>query len=156
MIIEKSKSASGPTPIEFGRNEPATLVWRFTQRNGTCYRVAFRLGEFSVWEEGASEKEVFRINLGILEDVTKRARAAQFRAVMELKETRNELSLEERREIWQRCVQNPELRFCSTTRHHPSKLGGWRKCLDRAAQLLEGTGRRVPWSEEEALFAAEQ
>ena len=109
-----------------------------------------------MWEEGASEKEVFRINLGILEDVTKRARAAQFRAVMELKETRNELSLEERREIWQRCVQNPELRFCSTTRHHPSKLGGWRKCLDRAAQLLEGTGRRVPWSEEEALFAAEQ
>ena len=156
MIIEKSKSASVPTPIEFGKNEPATLVWRFTQRNGTCYRVAFRLGEFSVWEEGASEKEVFRINLGILEDVTKRARAAQFRAVMELKETLNELSLEERREIWQRCVQNPELRFCSTTRHHPSKLGGWRKCLDRAAQLLEGTGRRVPWSEEEALFAAEQ
>ena len=103
-----------------------------------------------------SPEPVIRLALERTSAWAKRARAAQFRAVMELKETRNELSLEERREIWQRCVQNPELRFCSTTRHHPSKLGGWRKCLDRAAQLLEGTGRRVPWSEEEALFAAEQ
>jgi hypothetical protein len=156
MFIEKSKTASVPARSEFGRNEPAMqlLVWRFTQRNGTRFRVAFHLGNFSVWEEGDSEKEVFRINLGILEEVTKRAKAAKFHAVMA--RDSSELTKRESREIWQQCAFNPELRFCSTTRHHPSKLGGWRKCLERAAQLLEGTGRRVPWNEEDVLFASER
>jgi hypothetical protein len=50
--------------LEFGKNETSSqsLVWRFTQRNGTRIRVCSLLGEFSVWQEGGSERELFRIN----------------------------------------------------------------------------------------------
>ena len=158
MILEKSKTASVPAQSELGRNEPAIqlLVWRFTQRNGKRYRVASCLGEFSVWEEGGSERQVFRINLGILEEVTRRYRAARLRAVLELPEGIRELEEKEVREIWRRCTTDTELRFCVTTRQNPAKLGGWRQCLDKSAQLLEGIGQGVPWSEEEALLAPEE
>ena len=158
MILEKSKTASVPAQSELGRNEPAIqlLVWRFTQRNGKRYRVASCLGEFSVWEEGDAERQVFRINLGVLAEVTRRYRKARLRAVLELPEGIRELEKKEVREIWRRCTTDTELRFCASTRQCPAMLGGWRQCLDKAAQLLEGTGRRVPWSEEEALLAAEE
>ena len=153
MIIEKSKPASVPALCEFGRNEPSTrpMVWRFTQRNGTRFRVASNLGEFSVWEEGVAEREVFRINLGILEEVVRSATAARGRAAMNLPELRG-LTGGEVRKIWRRCAGDAELRFCATTRKVPAHLGGWRLCLDKAAELLKGLGRKVPWCEE-AVFA---
>ena len=158
MILEKSKTASVPARSEFGRNEPfiQLLVWRFKQRNGKRYRVASCLGEFSVWEEGEAERQVFRINLGVLSEVTRRYRTARLKAVLELREGIRELENKEVREIWRRCTTDMELRFCVTTRQCPAMLGGWRQCLEKAADLLQGTGRRVPWSEEEALLAPEE
>mgnify|MGYP006278112645 CR=1 FL=1 len=158
MILEKSKTASVPARSEFGRNEPTIqlLVWRFKQRNGKRYRVASCLGEFSVWEEGVAERQVFRINLGVLSEVTRRAKAARLRAVLELSEGIYELPKWQDREIWRQCTTDPELRFCATTRQCPAMLGGWRQCLEKAAELLAGTGRRVPWCEEEALLAPEE
>jgi hypothetical protein len=117
------------------------------------FRAASHLGEFSVWREDGWEREVFRINLGILEEVVRSARAARRKAVMELPELRD-LTEREVRKIWKRSVENPELRFCATTRKVPAHLGGWHHCLDKAAELLEGLGREVPWSAE-ALLAPE-
>ena len=158
MILEKLKTASVPVRSEFGKNKPAIqlLVWRFTQSNGKRYRVASCLGEFSVWEEGEAERQVFRINLGVLSEVTRRYRTARLKAVLELREGIRELENKEVREIWRRCTTDMELRFCVTTRQCPAMLGGWRQCLEKAADLLQGTGRRVPWSEEEALLAPEE
>ncbi len=99
------------------------------------------------------EREVFRINLGVLEEVVRSARAARRRAVMNLPVIR-ELTAREVRKIWMRCAENPELRFSATTRKVPAHLGGWHHCLDKAAELLEGLGRKVPWCEE-AIFASE-
>lgn len=157
MILEKSKTASVPVRFGFGKNEPSNqpLVWRFTQKNGMRYRAASVLGEFSVWEEGAEEREVFRMNLGVLAEVGVRARAERFRGLMSLRTGIRELTAREQQAIWERCFRNPELRFAASTRGHPLHLGGWRRCLDRAAELLEGLGRPVPWSAEEVLLAKE-
>ena len=86
MILEKSKTASVPALSEFGKNETSSqsLVWRFTQQNGTRIRVCSMLGEFSVWQEGGSERELFRINLGVLSEVCSRARQALFQMKMAL------------------------------------------------------------------------
>lgn len=158
MILEKLKTASVPARSEFGKNKPAIqlLVWRFTQSNGKRYRVASCLGEFSVWEEGEAERQVFRINLGVLSEVSRRVKAARLRAVLELDKGIYQLPEWQDSEIWQRCTADTELRFCATTRQCPAMLGGWRQCLEKAADLLKGTGRRVPWSKEEALLAPEE
>jgi hypothetical protein len=155
MILEKSNTASVPARSELERNESSTrlFVWRFTQRNGMRFRAASHLGEFSVWREDGGEREVFRINLGILEEVVRSARSARRTVVMDLPELRD-LTEREVRKIWKRSAENPELRFCATTRKVPAHLGGWHHCLDKAAELLEGLGREVPWSEE-ALLAPE-
>ena len=154
MILEKLKTASVPAQSELGRNEPAIqlLVWRFTQRNGKRYRVASCLGEFSVWEEGDAERQVFRINLGILEEVTRRYRAARLRAVLELREGIRELEKKEVREIWRRCTTDTELRFCVTTRQNPAKLGDgasvWtsrRSFWRESAKECLGVKRRRSW-----------
>ncbi len=153
MTLETSKTASVPVRFGLGRNEPQTLAWRFTQKDGTRYRVACVLGELSVWEEGAKEREVFRINLGILSEVGARARAERFKAVMRLETGIHALPKCEERKIWARCVRDPELRFAASTRVSPQQLGGWRQCLEKAAELLEGLDRKVPWIPEEPLLA---
>lgn len=157
MILEKSKTASVPVEFGLGKNEPSTqpLVWRFTQKNGKRYRASCVLGEFSVWEEGVIEREIFRMNLGVLAEVGVRARAERFKALMNLSAGIRELTAQEQQSIWVRCFRNPELRFAASTHSHPLHLGGWRRCLDKAAELLEGIGRPVPWSVEEVLFAKE-
>lgn len=157
MIIEQSKTASVPVQFGFGKNESSNqpLVWRFTQKNGMRYRASFVLGEFSVWEEGAREREVFRMNLGVLAEVCVRARAERFRVLMGLRTGIRELTAREQQAIWERCFKNPELRFAASTRGHPLHLGGWRRCLDKAAELLEGLGHQVPWSAQEVLLAME-
>lgn len=157
MILEKPKTASVPVRLGFGKNESSNqpLVWRFTQKNGMRYRAASVLGEFSVWEEGAKEREVFRMNLGVLAEVGVRARAERLRVLMGLRTGIRDLAAREQQAIWERCIRNPELRFAASTRGHPLHLGGWRRCLDKAAELLEGLGRQVPWSVEEVLLAME-
>jgi hypothetical protein len=157
MILEKSKTASVPAPSEFGKNEVSiqSLVWRFTQRNGTTIRVCSLLGEFSVWQEGSSERELFRINLGVLSEVCSRARRALFQMKMGLPKLR-ELTPDEEREVWKRCAADRELRFLRSTRLQPGKLGGWRKCLDKSAEMLAGLGKAVPWDENAAFMAREE
>ena len=157
MILEKSKTASVPALSEFGKNETSShsLVWRFTQRNGTCIRVCSLLGEFSVWQEGRTERELFRINLGILSEVCSRARQSLFQMKMGLPKLR-ELTPDEEREVWNRCAADRELRFLRSTRMQPGKLGGWRKCLDKSAEMLAGLGRAVPWDEDAAFLANEE
>jgi hypothetical protein len=159
MILEKSKTASVPALLEFGKNETSSqsLVWRFTQRNGTRtrIRVCSLLGEFSVWQEGGSERELFRINLGVLSEVCSRARQALFKMKMALPKLR-ELTLDEEREVWKHCAADRELRFLRSTRMQPGKLGGWRKCLDKSAELLAGLGKEIPWDEDASFLAKEE
>jgi hypothetical protein len=157
MILEKLKTASVPAPSEFGKNETSSqsLVWRFTQRNGTRIRVCSLLGEFSVWQEGGSERELFHINLGVLSEVCSRARRALFQMKMGLPKLR-ELTPDEELEVWKRCAADRELRFLSSTRMQPGKLGGWRKCLDKSAELLAGLGKEIPWDEDASSLAKEE
>jgi hypothetical protein len=157
MILEKSKTASVPALSEFGKNEASSqiLVWRFTQRNGTRIRVCSLLGEFSVWQEGGSERELFRINLGVLSEVCSRARKSLFQMKMGLPKLR-ELTPDEEREVWKRCAADRELRFLRSTRMQPGKLGGWRKCLDKSAELLAGLGKEIPWDEDASFLAKEE
>lgn len=157
MILEKSKTASVSALSEFGKNEAAgqLLVWRFTQRNGIRIRVASQLGEFSVWQEGECECELFRINLGVLSEVCNRARKALFKMKMELPNSL-ELTLGEKREVWRRVVADPELRFLCSTRTQPGRLGGWRRCLDKSAELLDGIGKAIPWDQDAAFTAKEE
>lgn len=157
MILEKSKTASVPDLLEFGKNEASSqiLVWRFTQRNGTRIRVCSLLGEFSVWQEGGRERELFRINLGVLSEVCSRARQALFQMKMALPKLR-ELTPDEEFEVWKRCAADRELRFLRSTRMQPSKLGGWRKCLDKSAELLAGLGKEIPWDEDASFLAREE
>jgi hypothetical protein len=38
----------------------------------------------------------------------------------------------------------------------PGKLGGWRKCLDKSAELLAGLGKEIPWDEDASFLAKEE
>jgi len=157
MILEKSNTASVPALSESGKNEASSqiLVWRFTQRNGTRIRVCSLLGEFSVWQEGNCERELFRINLGVLSEVCSRARKSLFEMKMGLPKLRD-LTPEEKREVWQRCASDNEMRFLKSTKVQPAKLGGWRKCLDKSAELLAGLGKEIPWDEDASFLAKEE
>lgn len=157
MILEKSNTASVPALSESGKNEASSqiLVWRFTQRNGTRIRVCSLLGEFSVWQEGNCESELFRINLGVLSEICSRARKSLFELKMGLPKLRD-LTPEEKREVWQRCASDNEMRFLRSTKVQPAKLGGWRKCLDKSAELLAGLGKEIPWDEDASFLAKEE
>jgi hypothetical protein len=124
MILEKSKTASIPALLAFGKNEASiqSLVWRFTQRNGTRICVCSLLGEFSVWQEGTSERELFRINLGVLSEVCSRASRALFQMKMGLPKLR-ELTPDEEREVWKYSAADRELRFLSLTSLLPDRRG---------------------------------
>lgn len=157
MILEKLKTASVPALSEFGKNETSSqsLVWRFTQRNGTRIRVCSLLGEFSVWQEGRTERELFRINLGVLSEVCSRARKSLFEMKMRLPEL-GKLTPDEEREVWKRCAADRELRFLRSTKIQPGRLGGWRKCLDKSAELLTGLGKEIPWDQDASFLAKEE
>jgi len=103
MILEKLKTASVPAPSEFGKNEMSSqmLVWRFTQRNGTRIRVSSQFGEFSVWQEGPCERQLFSINLGVLSEVCRSARKTLFEMKMALPK-KHKLTREQVCTVWKR------------------------------------------------------
>ena len=151
MILEKLKTASVPAPSEFGKNETSSqiLVWRFTQRNGTRIRVSSRFGEFSVWKEGPSERQLFSINLGVLSEVCRRSRKTLFEMKMAL-EKDCDLEDEQVCKVWKQVASNKELRFVTSTKMKPAELGGWKKCIDKCAEMLEGLGYKVAWDQRAA------
>jgi hypothetical protein len=154
MILEKLKTASVPALTELGKNETSsqTLVWRFTQRNGTRIRVSSQLGEFSVWQEGPQERQLFSINLGVLSEVCRRSRKTLFEMKMGL-EKGCKLTPEQESKVWKRFANDQELRFVTSTKMKPAELGGWKKCIDKSAEMLKGLGYQVVWDQRSALYA---
>ena len=112
--------------------------------NSKSLRVACCMGEFSVWQEGAHERELFRMNLGVLAEIARRADRQIQTARRSLPELR-ELSEGEIAKIWRRCTSDPEVRFCASLRIGAASLGGWRRCLDLAGKFLRMQGKPVPW-----------
>ena len=149
MILDIIKTATVPARIEFGRNhESAGIhIWRLEDETKTL-RVACHLGELSVWQEGPEERELFRINLGILAEIARRAgnRAWAYRRSMP---DIRELTEEETAKIWRACASDPEVRFSASLRRGASSMGGWRRCLELAGMFLRMQGRPVPWEKAE-------
>ena len=149
MFFDIIKTATVPARIEFGRNQEFTNlhIWRLEDKTQTL-RVACHLGEFSVWQEGREERELFRINLGILAEIARRAgnRAWAYRRSMP---DIRELTEEENVKIWRACASDPEVRFSASLRRGASSMGGWRRCLELAGMFLRMQGRTVPWENAE-------
>jgi len=149
MILDIIKTATVPARIEFGRNQEFTNlhIWRLEDETKTL-RVACHLGELSVWQEGQEERELFRINLGILAEIARRAgnRAWAYRRSMT---DIRELTEEETVKIWRACASDPEVRFSASLRRGASSMGGWRHCLELAGMFLRMQGRPVPWEKAE-------
>jgi hypothetical protein len=55
--------------------------------------------------------------------------------------------------VWKRVASNQELRFVTSTKMKPAELGGWKKCIDKCAEMLEGLGYKVAWDQRAALYA---
>jgi len=151
MFLEIIKTATVPARNGFGRNQDsATLhIWRLEDETKTL-RVACRLGEFSVWQEGPEERELFRINLGVLAEVVRRANN-RVRACKRSQPTLSEIAESEIAAIWRACASDPEVRFSASLRMDASSLGGWTRCLELSGMLLRMHGRPVPWENAEFL-----
>ncbi len=149
MFLEIIKTATVPARSEFGRNQDSVNlhIWRLADENKTL-RVACRLGEFSVWQEGKEEQELFRINLGILAEIARRANNrvwAYRRSLPTLRKvTENEIA-----SIWRSCASDPEVRFSASLRVSAASMGGWMRCLELAGTLLRMQGCPVPWENAE-------
>lgn len=149
MFLDIIKTAIVPARKEFGRNQDSDClhIWRLEDETKTL-RVACHLGELSVWQEGPEEVELFRINLGILAEITRRANNRVWACRRSLPTIR-ELKEEEIAEIWRACASDSEVRFSASLRRSASSMGGWRRCLEMAGMLLRMQGRTVPWEHAE-------
>jgi hypothetical protein len=153
MFLDIINTATVPARIEFGRNQEFTNlhIWRLEDKTQTL-RVACHLGEFSVWQEGREERELFRINLGILAEIASRAKIAVRTYERSRKKDASQLAPLSEAEvlpIWRACASDPELRFNASLRTSAASLGGWRQCLELAGMLLRMQGRPVPWENAE-------
>ena len=153
MFLDIIKTATVPARIEFGRNHESVglHIWRLEDETKTL-RVACHLGELSVWQEGSEEMELFRINLGILAEIARRAKIAVRAYERSRKKDASELAPLTEAEvlpIWRACASDPELRFSTSLRRSAASLGGWRQCLELAGMFLRMQGRPVPWEKAE-------
>jgi hypothetical protein len=153
MFFDIIKTATVPARIEFGRNQEFTNlhIWRLEDKTKTL-RVACHLGELSVWQEGPEERELFRINLGILAEIARRANIAVRAYERSRKKDASELAPLTEAEvlpIWRACASDPELRFSASLRRSAASLGGWRRCLEFAGMFLRMQGRPVTWEDAE-------
>jgi len=149
MILEINKTATVPARYGFGRNQESAglRVMRMVDETRTL-RVVSLLGDFSVWQEGPKEKLLFRINLGVLAEIARRAGNKAWtlrRSLPEIRELRDEETLK----VWRACASDPELRFSASLRRAPSNMGGWMYCLELAGMILRMQGRSVPWDDAE-------
>jgi len=149
MTIHNNTPATVPAHMGSGRNHetPGLQIWRLGSET-TPLRAACRMGEFSVWQEGRQERELFRINLGILAEINRRARRLTQSRLKALPEIRA-LTTEEVAAIWRACASDPEVRFSASLRRTPDQFGGWRRCLHLAETLLRMQGKLVPWESAE-------
>jgi hypothetical protein len=112
------------------------------------------MGDFSLWEEGKVERELFRINLGVLKAISHRAELSIQRASRKRFEKASDLApLPEStvRKIWAEAALDSESRFSYSPRMTPSSLGGWRNCLELAATIMQAQGISIPWGSPEFL-----
>jgi len=75
MFLETIKTATVPARRGSGRNDSHLHIWRLKAKTQDL-RVVSHMGEFSVWQEHPRERELFRINLGILAEIARRATLA--------------------------------------------------------------------------------
>jgi hypothetical protein len=47
-------------------------------------------------------------------------------------------------------------RLGKRSRTQPGRLGGWRRGLDKSAELLDGIGKEIPWDQDAAFTAKEE
>jgi hypothetical protein len=66
---------------------------------------------------------------------------------------KHKLTREQVCKVWKRVASNQELRFVTSTKMKPAELGGWKKCIDKCAEMLEGLGYKVAWDQRAALYA---
>jgi hypothetical protein len=152
-MIPAHNNQSVPSPVTFGRPISTLQVWRLKDHD-TRLRVACSLGDLSIWEEGTTERELFRINLGVLKEISRRAEHAVMRASRERLGQASDLApLAESTvaRIWREVSADPETRFSYSATMTPSGVGGWRKCLELAGKILQARGQGVPWRSPEFL-----
>jgi hypothetical protein len=149
MFLEIENTAPVPALQESGNNDSRPQFWRLRNETQTL-RIACLLGELSVWHEGPKERELFRVNLGVLAETARRARVAGLRAARSRKTSAAglaPLTEAESAAVWRACAADPELRFSASLRITPASLGGWRRCLELAGRHLRAFGRFVPWED---------
>ena len=126
-------------------SQEAAYVWRVSGKNGCRWRFCCRLGQLSVYEE-PSEHHLLTVNIGRLEEVSRRAQLQQKKLKASLPVIR-ELTGEEQIACWGRAVADPEARFFETLKGGPDRLGGRSQTQRAVAAVLATMGRCAPWPE---------